>query len=1154
MPNSKNLGPNELQADHEAGQPRPSMSNSKLGQKGEGTAPRSKILGSIVRTLRGDSVGASKSKASEASGSIASSDNLSIHRTRSRTVSSTGGIDSGEHASSSDANKNRLGLALSAESSKLSLLPNTSDLTPNFEPHRASVMGLSLPRHPPPASNPALGHRAMVLDLLHVLVGSSSSFKRVQLDGATLTLADFVAISRFGAGCEPHVGRKMELARSCDILKDTVEAGHVVYGTNTMFGGNATSRTDPMKVQHALTGLLYGIIPPELTLEVTAPFTLPADSSRFDGGNTNSGHGMGGSSSRSGGSSSSAQFASKVAQSHVLPAAWVRGAMLLRLNSFMRGNSAVRWEVVETLSQMIAEEITPVVPSQGSISASGDLSPLAYIAFAMAGNPGVQVLRGRGSAVMLCSCSMALRSSSISPLTFSPKEVLAITNGTSVSCSVAAHSLADAHILMVLAQLVSAANAEAMMASSESYDAFLSDDCRPHPGQVEVAANLRSFLIGSCFTHSGKQPSSPLARCLQLALDLSDTEAGQLSMIGDGFFLQQDRYPFRTAPQWLGPPLEDLMHAHKTLTIEMNSSTDNPLVDVSSSMAPRILHGGNFQALAVTNATEKVRDVAAYVGRILFAQQEELVNPALSCGLPSNLTLGEPSTEGGFKGVSIGCAALTSELGYLASRAGHFVQSAEMHNQSLNSLALISARSTATSVETLTKLLCSAIIMACQAMDVRTCFISHLRLLASELSKWFGLSDTIKPSCSVSMRGSPSSEHAGDTRSRQRALHKLMAAIALALMRHTSLDSERRALIAAKEGTLVMLQTEMDMMEMQMSQQASKEKASGKKKRTSTHCFGTLMAGAQLYLQTNGMAQAPGYDRQSRRASADSVAPEMWKLQRTTSGETEASMYTDAATSMGNPFSIPSATSTPEQFRETTAEAPSDPTMLLFQVLEPALAHVIQKTFERSRDAYFRASRQLSADRTDPSDWDRKTGNRKRAAQSMTSSFGAVKLPTSPLPFIGKGPAALYKMVRFQFGIKMHRSVSLDQPGFANVRAPSKAPGRRNFKSEDVPTRDREDGKGNLPVANMVDSMASAFSSSTIRALQNALPGGRSSFVERRTADRSNVEDEDGCDSDEEENEGPRRTLGEKLSLLYDALRDPRKLLGGLHDVLQPDR
>lgn len=163
--------------------------------------------------------------------------------------------------------------------------------------------------------------------------------------------------------------------------------------------------------------------------------------------------------------------------------------------------------------------------------------------------------------------------------------------------------------------------------------------------------------------------------------------------------------------------LEDFIAAHETLTTELNSSTDNPLFDPTSE---QLYHGGNFQALAVTNAVEKIRDGLSTIGRLMFAQQSELLNPQRSNGLPTCLapSLG-PSKDGGLKGVDIANAAYLSELNFLANRVNHFVQCAEMDNQCVNSLALISARFTVMAAVVLKKLMANAVYGVLQAIDLR---------------------------------------------------------------------------------------------------------------------------------------------------------------------------------------------------------------------------------------------------------------------------------------------------------------------------------------------------------------------------------------------------------------------------------------------------
>ena len=192
---------------------------------------------------------------------------------------------------------------------------------------------------------------------------------------------------------------------------------------------------------------------------------------------------------------------------------------------------------------------------------------------------------------------------------------------------------------------------------------------------------------------------------------------------GANAVLRQDRYSIRTAPQWLGPILEDLVLAHQQVSIECNSVTDNPLVTSDG----EFLHGGNFQAKAVTSAMEKVRQGLQGIGRMIFSQCTELINPVTNRGLPPNLIAEDPGISLIFKGTDLNIAALTAELGFLANPVNH-VQTAEMGNQSLNSLALISARYTHTAIEVLSQLMAAHLIALCQALDLRAMHIQFLEL------------------------------------------------------------------------------------------------------------------------------------------------------------------------------------------------------------------------------------------------------------------------------------------------------------------------------------------------------------------------------------------------------------------------------------------
>jgi phenylalanine ammonia-lyase len=163
--------------------------------------------------------------------------------------------------------------------------------------------------------------------------------------------------------------------------------------------------------------------------------------------------------------------------------------------------------------------------------------------------------------------------------------------------------------------------------------------------------------------------------------------------------LRQDRYSLRTAPQFLGPQIEDILSALTTVTIECNSSTslillpelplcltrypaatDNPLVNGDTG---EIHHGGNFQAMAVTNAMEKTRLAMHHIGKLLFSQCTELLNPTMNRGLPPSLAATDPSLNYHAKGLDIATAAYVAELGYLANPVSTHIQSAEMHNQAV---------------------------------------------------------------------------------------------------------------------------------------------------------------------------------------------------------------------------------------------------------------------------------------------------------------------------------------------------------------------------------------------------------------------------------------------------------------------------------------
>lgn len=265
----------------------------------------------------------------------------------------------------------------------------------------------------------------------------------------------------------------------------------------------------------------------------------------------------------------------------------------------------------------------------------------------------------------------------------------------------------ESHHLAIFSQVLTAMGVESMCGSVGSFNAFF-DRVRPHRGQREAATNIRLFLAGS-----------------QLAQAEHEDEENRGG-------LKQDRYALRTSPQWIGPQLEDLALAHEQITIECNSTTDNPLIDTEGEA---IHHGGNFQAASITSAMEKTRCCLQMFGRMLFSQCTELLNPAMNNGLPPNLAADDPSTSYTMKGADISVAAYMSELAYLANPVSSHVQTAENGNQAINSLALITARYTHMAIDCFSKICATYCYVLCQALDIRAMNHSYLRAVGPAVKK-----------------------------------------------------------------------------------------------------------------------------------------------------------------------------------------------------------------------------------------------------------------------------------------------------------------------------------------------------------------------------------------------------------------------------------
>jgi phenylalanine ammonia-lyase len=401
---------------------------------------------------------------------------------------------------------------------------------------------------------------------------------------------------------------------------------------------------------------------------------------------------------------------------HCMPSSWTKATTAVRINQCIRGHSAISCDTISSLLKLVTAGVTPIVPLRGSVSASGDLMPLSYVAGTLEGSPDVYVTRSSGSSARIMSARDALEEIGMEPLRLGPREGLGLVNGTAASAATASLAMLDAMQLTLISTGLTCLVSEGMAARVEWLHPFI-HETRPHPGQREVAGIMRAFLKGSLLVSGLEQGDSLQHRPLIVRPDGG---------------LAQDRYPLRTSPQWLGPQFEDLLLAYSQITVELNSTSDNPLTDPASGA---IYHGGNFQATSITSAVEKIRSCLQMVGKLLFSQCTEMLNHQMSAGLPPNLAADDPSASFCCKGLDISMAAYQSELSYLSNTMSNHVQSAEMHNQAVNSLALLSTRYTMQAIELLGLMVAGVLYSACQAIDLRVMHATFLEAAATTLSK-----------------------------------------------------------------------------------------------------------------------------------------------------------------------------------------------------------------------------------------------------------------------------------------------------------------------------------------------------------------------------------------------------------------------------------
>ena len=362
-----------------------------------------------------------------------------------------------------------------------------------------------------------------------------------------------------------------------------------------------------------------------------------------------------------------------------LPARAVRAMMALRANVLAKGFSGIRRATLDRLIEALNRQVHPIVPSRGSVGASGDLAPLAHLSL---------VLIGEGSATVagdpaVLDGAAALARAGMAPVALEPKEGLALINGTQASTAVAALAVLGAERLARAADLGAALSIDGLRGSFHPFEARL-HVVRPHPGQVASADNLLRLLQ-------------------QSPINASHENCGRV----------QDAYSMRCAPQVHGAARDAFAYARRVLEIEANAATDNPMVFADTG---EIVSGGNFHGAPVAIAADLIVIGVLQLATISERRSDRLVNPVLS-GLAPFLTR-DSGLHSGYMMAQVTAAALVSELKTLAHPASADTIPTSANREDHVSMSMGAALKAARALELATGVVAIEILLACQAIDL----------------------------------------------------------------------------------------------------------------------------------------------------------------------------------------------------------------------------------------------------------------------------------------------------------------------------------------------------------------------------------------------------------------------------------------------------
>ena len=479
----------------------------------------------------------------------------------------------------------------------------------------------------------------------------TSSPAAISISTENLTLDEIVAVARggqkVGLSRDAEFRRRIELGR--ETLTRKLAEGEAIYGVNTGFGGNACYVIPGEDLAHHQQNLIEF-----MACGVGEPLAEEA----------------------------------------------VRAAILLRANALARGLSGVRLVVIERLLDLLNRGITPVVPRFGSVGASGDLCPSAYIARVMCGRGDVMY---RGERVKAAD---ALWCERLEPLTIEAKEGLALLNGTTVMTGIAALVVDEATYLFHLSLGAIAMAVEALRSSPDYFHPVI-HMAKHHPGQIGVAEMLNSMLYDSKLAVPLDEIRHRVERAERRADETHDVVKAPETI--------QSPYSLRSAPQGLGPMLETLRQAREVIEREANSVNDNPLIDPGSN---HVYHTGNFYGAHIARAMDGLKLDLANLANWLHSVMALVMDGRFSNGLPNSLSP-HPGLYQGFKGMQIAHTSLAAAIRHWAAPSMIHTLPTEQFNQDVVSLGTLAAE-TAMDVTRLERnLVAITLLSMAQAVDLR---------------------------------------------------------------------------------------------------------------------------------------------------------------------------------------------------------------------------------------------------------------------------------------------------------------------------------------------------------------------------------------------------------------------------------------------------